>query len=101
MAQTAQIALFTNKKITIVAEYADFINIFSKKSAKILLEPIDITEFAIKLEKNKQQSYEQIYRLRPVELKIYKTYIVIKLAHDFILSFILLVPNFLSSKNQL
>lgn len=48
---------------------------------------MDIKEYAIDLELNKQPSYKSIYNLGPVELKTLKTYIEINLANKFIQPF--------------
>ena len=48
-----QIALFIAKKVTIPVKYFDYINVFSKKSAKMLPERSGINKYALKLEKIK------------------------------------------------
>ena len=80
----AQIALLLAKKVTVPAEYSDFADVFSKKSAEILSEHIGINEHAIKLEDGKEPSYGPIYSLGPVELETLKTYIKTNLANGFI-----------------
>ena len=42
-----------------------------------------INDYAIKLEKSKQQLFGPIYSLRPVELEILKTYIKLNLTNSF------------------
>ena len=84
LAQEAQIALLLAKKLTVLAEYADFVNIFLKESAKMLLEWIGTNEHTIKLEEGKQPLYGSINSLVSLELKIFKTYIETNLANDFI-----------------
>lgn len=66
------------------AEYTNFTNIFSKKLAKILPKQTGINKHAIKLENYKQLPYKPIYSLKPVELKILKTYIIINLGNGLI-----------------
>ena len=70
--------------ITILAKYSDFVYVFSKKFAIVLLEHIKINTYVIDLEEDKQPLYKPIYSLKPVALKTPKTYIKTKLAHDFI-----------------
>lgn len=70
--------------IIIPVEYLDFTNIFSKKSAIVLLEYTMINKNAIDLKKGKQPPYRPIYNLRRVELKTLKTYIVTNLANCFV-----------------
>lgn len=81
-----QIALLKTKKspVSIPAKYSDFINIFSKELATVLMEYTKINTHAINLEEGKQPFYRPIYSLSPVELKILKIYIKIKLANSFI-----------------
>ena len=70
--------------VTIPAEYSDFENVFSKKSAAILPEHTENNTHAIDLKKGKQLLYGLIYSLGPVELEILKTYIETNLANGFI-----------------
>ena len=72
------------KKVTVVAKYFDFADVFSKKSANVLPERTGANKHAIELEKGKEPPYGPIYSLRPVELETPKTYIKIKLANGFI-----------------
>ena len=60
------------EKITVLAKYLDFTDIFLKKSANILSQQTKTNEHAIKLERDKQPSYRLIYSLGPVKLKILK-----------------------------
>ena len=83
-AREAQIALFIAEKVTVPAEYSDFANVFSKKSAEMLPKRIGINKHAIKLEDGKQPPYGPIYSLGPVELETLKTYIETNLANGFI-----------------
>ena len=50
LAQKAQIALFITKKVTIPVLYLDYVNVFSKKLAKVLSKYTGINKYAIKLE---------------------------------------------------
>ena len=78
-------ALITNKApMTIPAEYLDLENVFSKESAAVLPERIEINTHAIDLEKGKQLLCRPIYSLGPIELETLKTYIKTNLANDFI-----------------
>ena len=72
------------KKITVLAKYIDFSDIFLKESAEVLPKRIKINEHAIELKKGKQPPYRPIYSLGPVKLKTLKTYIKINLANGFI-----------------
>ena len=83
-ARKAQIASLLTKEVIIPAEYSDFADVFSKKSAKVLPEQTEVNKHAIKLEKGKQPPYRLIYSLGSVELKAFKTYIKTNLANGFI-----------------
>ena len=72
--------------ITISAEHSDFVDLFLKKSAAVLLEHTKINIHAINLEVGKQLPYKPIYSVGPVELEILKTYIKINLANGIIYS---------------
>ena len=77
-------ALIVDKAlITIPAEYSDFEDMFSKESAAILPEHIEINTHTINLEEGKQPLYGPIYSLGLVELEIFKTYIKTNLANSF------------------
>ena len=84
LAYKAQIALLIIEKFTVLAEYHDFTNVFTKKFAKMLLEWAGINKHAIKLENSKQPLYGPIYSLSLVELKTLKIYIKINLANGLI-----------------
>lgn len=82
------ITLIADKvSFTVLAEYSNFEDIFSKKSAAVLPEHTEINTYTINLEKGKQPLYRPIYRLRLVKLKILKTYIKTNLAKSFICLF--------------
>lgn len=70
--------------ITLLIEYSNFTDVFSKKSAVVLLEHTEIKTHAIDLEESKQPYYGLIYSLRPVELETLKIYIENNLANHFI-----------------
>ena len=84
LAKEAQIASLLAEKVTVPVEYADFINIFSKKLTKELPKRTDINKHTIKLEESKQPPYRPIYSLGQVEFETLKTYIKTNLANDFI-----------------
>ena len=83
-AREAQIASLLAKKVSVPAEYFDFADVFSKKSAEVLAKRIRINEHAIEQENNKKPPYRPIYSLGPVELETLKTYIKTNLANGFI-----------------
>lgn len=72
------------KKVTILAKYLNYANIFPKEVVVKLPKHLDINEYIIDLEPNKQLPYESIYNLGLVELKTFKTYIETNLANSFI-----------------
>ena len=80
----AQIVLLLAKKIIIPAKYANFSDVFLKKSAKVLQEHIGINKNAVELEDGKQPPYRLIYSLGLIKLETLKTYIQINLANNFI-----------------
>lgn len=63
------------KKVTILTEYANFIDILSKKSKKMPSERRDINKHDIKLVDKKKSLYRLIYSQDPIELESLKTYI--------------------------
>lgn len=69
LAQKTLIALLLIKKITVLDEYLDFDNVFSKNSAAKSLKCFDINKHSINLELNKQPSYKQIYSLGKQNIK--------------------------------
>ena len=82
----AQIALLNLKETpdTVPAEYSDFADISSEKSAAELPQHTGKSNHAIDLEDGKQPPYGPIYSLGPVELETLKTYIETNLANGFI-----------------
>lgn len=84
LAKEAKIAFLLTIKVTVLNEYLDFADIFSKEWAAELLERSDIKKYAIYLKPGKISLYRLIYNLGPVELKTLKTYIEINLANGFI-----------------
>ena len=83
-ARKAQLALLLTEKVTVQTKYSDIADVFSEKSAKVLLERTGTNEHAIKLEEGKQLPYGPIFSLRPVEPKTFKTFIKTNLANSFI-----------------
>lgn len=76
--------LITDKTLIIVPiEYLDFVNVFSKKSAKVLPQHIEINIYVIDLEEGIQLLYSPIYSQRMVELETLKTYIKTNQANGF------------------
>ena len=81
-------ALLFNKTPTeVLAKYSNYSNVFSAKYIVELLENTRMNKHIIKLEEDKQPSFEPLYRLRPVELETLKTYIKTNLANGFIRTF--------------
>ena len=76
--------LLLAKKVSVLAKYLDFTDVFLKKSANIFLKQNRANKYMIRLEKDKQPSYGLIYSLKPVEFETLKTYIKINLANGFI-----------------
>lgn len=70
--------------VSVSKKYTNFINVFFKKSAVILLNYLNINNYVINLESSKQLLYRLIYSLSSVELKTLKTYIKANLANKFI-----------------
>ena len=76
-------ALIADKAlVTILAEYLDFEDVFSKESVVVLLEHTEIKTHSIDLEKSKQPPYGPIYRAGGAGTL--KTYIKTNLANSFI-----------------
>lgn len=55
------------KKVAIMAEYSDFIDVLSKKLVADFCKCFNINKYAIDLEIGKQLLYEPTYSLKPVE----------------------------------
>lgn len=70
-----KVLLFYKAFTAILAEYYNYNNIFLTKNAVELLNYIEINDYFIKLEKDKQLSFNPIYCLKLVKLKILKSYI--------------------------
>ena len=66
-------ALLLAKKVTVLAKYLDFTNVFLEKSANILLKQIGVNDHATELEEGKQVSHKSIYSLGPIEVETFKT----------------------------
>ncbi len=84
LAQKAQIASLIAKKVIMLAEYLDFVDIFSKKSATELFQRSNINEYLVDLKFGKQLLYGSIYSLESIKLETFKMYIRINLANGFI-----------------
>ena len=82
--RVAQIAFLLTKKVKIPDKYSDFANVFLEEKALVLPECIELNEYAIDLEDNKQPPYGSIYSLGPVKLETLKTYIETHLKTGFI-----------------
>lgn len=82
----AQIALFkVDETFTSVSFiYVDFTDVFSGNLAVEHLKYTVINNYAIDLIEGHQLAHGSIYTLRPVKLKILKTYIKTNLANSFI-----------------
>ena len=72
IAQKTQIALLVVEKIKISTKYSDFLNVFLEKKALVLSKATMSNQYTIKLQKNQQPSYKQIYSLSLVKLKMLK-----------------------------
>ena len=84
-------AFLLTKKVTVLAKYLAFADVFLKKWANVLPKQIGVNEYAIKLEKGKQPPYGPIYSLELFELKTVKTYIETNWANGFVWASKLLV----------
>lgn len=71
------------EKVTILAKYLDFIDIFSKKLAAKFFKCTNINKLTINLEFGKQLFSEPVYSLELVKLKTLNTYIKTNLANNF------------------
>ena len=72
------------EKVIVPAEYLDFADVLFENSANIFPEQTRVNEYAMKLEKSKQPSYEPIYSLKLIELETFKIYIKTNLVNSFI-----------------
>ena len=82
--------------IKVFNKYANFIDVFSSKLVTKFSKYIGINDYAIKLINDWQFLYDFIYSLRPIELKILKTYIQDNLLNGFI-KLLSLLLKYLSS----
>lgn len=80
LAKEVQITLLLIKKVILRIEWANFIDIFSKKLRKMLPKNTGINKHIIELVNGKQPSYRLIYSLNLVELETFNIYIEINLA---------------------
>ena len=58
-----QIALLLAKKVSILAEYLDFVDVFLKESTNVFSEQTEVNKQAIKLQEGKEPPYGPIYSL--------------------------------------
>lgn len=72
------------EKMIIMEEYLDSTDFFSKNSIKVLLQQAGANKYSIKLKQSKQPYYKSIDNFRLIKLEIFKIYIKIKLANNFI-----------------
>lgn len=78
------ISLLLVKEITILIEYPDFVNVFSKKLTKMLFKYIRTNRYIMKLKDSKQLIYESIYSLELIKLKTLRIYNKTNLINNFI-----------------
>ena len=67
-----------------MSKYFDYNNIFLVQNAAKFPKYIEINDYTIKLEENKQLSLGPIYSLGLIEMETLKIYIKINLANNFI-----------------
>lgn len=80
----AQIVALDTEKVIVQLKYSDYANVILEASAIELPEHTNINDHPIDLVDDKQSSYDPIYSLGLMELKILKTYIEINLVNSFI-----------------
>lgn len=68
-------ASFLAKKVSILKEFINFLDIFFKESIAVLFDCSNINKYAINLEPGKQLLYRLIYSLSLVKLETLKTYL--------------------------
>lgn len=66
-----QTTLLLIKKIIFSNIYLDYINVFLKKSAEILLKRRKINKYIIELKEDKQVSHGLIYNLDQIKFKLF------------------------------
>lgn len=89
------IVLLLAKKINIPKKYANFLDVFFKKSAIILFNFLDINKYIIDMKPSKQPFNRPIYSLDIIELEILRIYIKTNLANRFIRPFKSLAKTFI------
>ena len=82
--RAAQIASLLTKKVKILEEYLDFVNVFSEEKTLVLPECIRLNKYTIKLKDGKQPPYWLIYNLDTLKLKTLKIYTKTHLKTGFI-----------------
>lgn len=79
-----QIALLMAEKVTILTEYLDYLDVFSKKSATELPKCSNINKYVIDLEPSKSPPYSPTWSLELMKPKTVKIYIMTNMANSFI-----------------
>lgn len=79
-----EITLLLAIKISVPNKYTEYLDVFSKKSAVVLHNWLNINKYVINLELGKQPPYGPIYNLAAVMLKTLNTYTRTNLANKFI-----------------
>lgn len=69
-------ALLLDKKVFILFQYLDFVDIFFKKSANILLKYTKTNKHTIILDKGKKLQYKSIYILKLIKFENCKIYYI-------------------------
>ena len=76
--------LFNKAFIIILVEYFNYNNIFIVKNIVEFLKYIEINDYTIKLNKDKQLFFRFIYNLEPIKLEILKIFIKTNINNCFI-----------------
>ena len=76
--------IFDEAFIIVLTKYFDYNNVFLVENIVRLSKYTGITNYTIKLEKNKQIFFGSIYCLKPIKLEILKIYIEINITNNFI-----------------
>ena len=80
----AKIALLVAEEVKIPTKYSDFLDVFWKEKAWILLNATKLNQHTIELQDNQKPFYRLIYSLSLVELEILKIYIETNFTNKFI-----------------
>lgn len=76
--------LFNKTSTTVLGKYFNYSIVFLINKIAKFSEHIEINDYIIKQKEEKQPSFGLVYNLRPIKLKILKTYIKNNLANGFI-----------------